>query len=122
MIFQFSYLHLLSLYLISLLLFPCASVWVNTRAVVPYFQQPYWMVLAFFSDSATTSAQCVFGAKRYKYLCTSKPEPLNYCFRFLFLLNICWYCGAGVFGLILCKSPSSNNKIIIIIIKKTGSR
>ena len=24
-----------------------------------------------FSDSATTSAQCVFGAKKYKYLCAS---------------------------------------------------
>ena len=31
----------------------------------------------FFSDSATTSAQCVFRAKRQKYLSTSKPELPN---------------------------------------------
>ena len=33
-----------------------------------------------FSDSETTSAQCVFGAKNYNQLCTSKPIPfkLNY--------------------------------------------
>ena len=33
-----------------------------------------WYLL--FSDSATSSAQCVFGAKNSK-LFTSKPEPLN---------------------------------------------
>ena len=31
-----------------------------------------------FSYSATTNAQCVFGAKKQKYLCTSKPIPVNY--------------------------------------------
>ena len=39
-----SYLFRLFLYLISFLLFPCASVWENTRAWVPHFLQPYWMI------------------------------------------------------------------------------
>ena len=43
-----SYLLLLSLCLISFLLFSCTSVWKNTRAWDPHFLQPYWMVLAFF--------------------------------------------------------------------------
>ena len=38
-----------SVYLISFLLFTCASVWENTLAWVPHFQSPYWIVLAFFS-------------------------------------------------------------------------
>ena len=58
-----SYLLGLFLYLISFMLFPCASVWENTRAWVPYFLYPYRTVLAFFSDIATISAQCVFGAE-----------------------------------------------------------
>ena len=29
---------------------------------------------------------------------------VNYCYRFLFFLSIGWYCGAGVFWLIGCKS------------------
>ena len=43
-----SYLHLF-LYLISFLLFPCESVWENTRAWVLNFLWPYWMVLNFFA-------------------------------------------------------------------------
>ena len=36
------------------------------------------MVLVFFFDSATKSAFFVFRAKKLKYLCTSKPIPINY--------------------------------------------
>ena len=34
--------------LISFLQFLCTSAWENTRPWVPYFLEPYWMVLAFF--------------------------------------------------------------------------
>ena len=43
-----SYLLRLFVYLISFLLFPCASVWENTRAWAPHFLWPYWMVPSFF--------------------------------------------------------------------------
>ena len=33
--------------------------------------------ICFFSGCATTSVQCIFGAKNYKQLCTSKPMLLN---------------------------------------------
>ena len=38
-----------SICLISFLLFPCKSVWENTRAWVPNFLQPYWMVPSFIA-------------------------------------------------------------------------
>ena len=41
-----SYLLRLFLYLISILMFPCASVWENTRAV-PHFLQSYWTAPSF---------------------------------------------------------------------------
>ena len=44
-----SYHLRLSLCLVSFLLFPCASVWENTRAWVPHVLKPYWMAPSFFS-------------------------------------------------------------------------
>ena len=58
-----SYLLPLFLYLISFLLFPCASVWENTRAWVPLFLLPYWMVLAFFQQCNYKCTMCIPGEK-----------------------------------------------------------
>ena len=44
-----TYILHLFLYLISFLLFRSASVWKNTRAWVPHFLKPYWMVPYFFA-------------------------------------------------------------------------
>ena len=39
----------LFLYLISFLLFKCASIWENTGARIPHFLEPYWLVPSFFA-------------------------------------------------------------------------
>ena len=44
-----SYRFRLFLHLILFLLLFCLSVWENTRAWVPHFLQPYWMVPSFFA-------------------------------------------------------------------------
>ena len=66
----------LLLNLIPFMLFPCASVGGN---LLHEFHISYthteWDL--FFSDIETTTAQCTFGVKKYKYLCTGKPIPLN---------------------------------------------
>ena len=71
-----SYLLLLFLYLF---IFCCFHVQVCGKTLVHELHISYshteWYLL--FSDSGTTSAPFVFGAKKWKYLCTSKPIRLN---------------------------------------------
>ena len=45
--------------LISILLFPCTSVWENTLAWVPNFLLPYWMELVLFGHQYSFVVTCL---------------------------------------------------------------
>ena len=57
----------------------CSHVQVFGKTLVHEFHIPNshteWYL--FFTHGATTRAHFVSGAKKLKFLCTSKPEPLN---------------------------------------------
>ena len=54
--------------LISFLLFPCASVWVTTRAWVPIsYGHIYWMVLHFFSLWYEGNLTCLYSGHYYMH-------------------------------------------------------
>ena len=54
-----SYLLRMFRCLLSFLLFPCASDFENTRAWVPHFLKPYWMVLVFFRQCNYKCTICI---------------------------------------------------------------
>ena len=57
--FSSSYFLPLFHYLISILLFPGAGVWENTRAWVPHFLLPHWMELAVFGHRYSFVVTCL---------------------------------------------------------------
>ena len=60
---RLSSFRLLSLCVISFLLFPCASVQENTCTWVPHFLEPYRMVLVFFRQCNYMCTMCIRSEK-----------------------------------------------------------
>ena len=53
--------------LISILLFPCASVWENTRAWVPHFLYSYWMELVLFWHQYSFVVTCLLSKTKLNF-------------------------------------------------------
>ena len=72
-----SYLLRLFLYLISFLLFPCASVWGKHSCMSSPFPIAILNGTCFFPTVQLQVHNVKSQRKNQKQLCTSKPEPLN---------------------------------------------
>ena len=108
------------LMLFSFFLFPFTSVWENILVWVP-ISYSHTECYLFFSDSATTSVQCVFRVNKYNYFCPSNPIPTNKtlpCHNYYRTRADPW----NIFSLslICCKKSNINNRIIFG--RETGPR
>ena len=73
-----------------------------------------WKGLADLVFDGVGLAGYKIGASAFELAYAASSIFVFYCFNYLFFLSIGWYCGAGVFRMIMCKSLSPSLALQIV--------